>query len=191
MKKHLFIVTGIIIACVVLGMLLLWAHNKSPQLMGTSPTPITVQTVTGNSITLTPTPDLSFASLSFVRNAAHVDVYIDTAGKTITAAQLSIAYDPVILQNMQLTQGPFFSNALTLKNTIDQQNGKIFYAVALAPNQSPLTGKGIVASLSFSLNQGVKSTTTLQFLPQTKATTQDIDQSIIKHMENLTFPTAK
>ena len=114
-------------------------------------------------------------------------VVIDTGNKAVTAVQLEISFDPLILRNVSITPGDFFDTALVLLSKIDYQSGDIFYAVVMPPAGSPKHGKGTIATLSYVFNSGAFNPTNLRFLPRTKVAAVGIDQSVLKQASDITI----
>lgn len=191
MKNHVLLICIVLSVCIVLGILTLIAFKNSHiSFMIQTPTPIPQQNSHIN--TLSPTPDLSFAVLSFTKNDAHsINVIIDTKNKDIDAVQLEIGFDPRVLSNVQFSPQDMLRDTLLLKETDDLQQGRIFYAAAVHPNKLMIRGKGILGTLTFSVIPGVEGITTVSFLPRTKLTSQGIEQSILHSATEITFPTPK
>ncbi len=182
-KTAIIVLTGIGIigAAVIYCELQLNARNSKTAVSPT-PTPISVSSSSFPTIS-----SQAFAGLSLQRTPTGADIVLDTAGKSVSAIQLDIAYSPDVLTDMRLIPGNFFMNPVTLANEVDPAKGTIFYAAALPVNGRPWNGKGIVASLNFTTNRGIVSQTAIQFMPKTKVTALNISDSILKTMTNLTF----
>jgi len=137
-------------------------------------------------------PNLTTSNLFITqKDNQSVHVVIDTDNKPITAVQFEISYDPDVLQGLQITPGSFFSNPIVLQNQIDEKNGVMLYAIAVKPQEAFPQGKGIVATISYTINPGVAGQTTLHFLPLTKVTSANIDQSVLKKITDFTMPTVQ
>lgn len=185
MSKKVLLITFIILLFVTLlflSIVSLIQNHHQVDTVSVPPTPISTEP--------SPTSSTStvFASLSMQRTATGITVMVDTDNKDITAAQIKLSYDPTVLTNVQVSQGNFFSKPFVLSNKIDKVNGEIFYAVAITPSSVPQRGKGIIVNITFDVVPGVKSSTTLHFLPATKITSIGIDQSVIQKATDLTFP---
>lgn len=140
--------------------------------------------------TAAPTP---YATLSFsVANldlstvaitTQTVDILIDTNGKPVFGTQVELSYDPKVFYNVSLIKTPnsfFGPDAVVLINNVDPTQGRVSYAVALPSSGSEKIGKGVVATLSFSVNKftGVKNTS-ITFLPKSTITTLQTSGSIL------------
>jgi hypothetical protein len=113
-------------------------------------------------------------------------VRVDTGNRSVSAIQLAISFDPLILRNISIKPGNFFSQALILINRIDYSTGTIFYAAVVPPTAKPQQGKGVVAWVNYDFAQGAINPTTLQFLPNTKVASRGVDDSILKNSSGLT-----
>jgi len=109
-----------------------------------------------------------------------VNVIVDAGTHPISGVQLQMNYDTRVLTNVTIQKGTFFSSPLELTNNIDQTHGIIQYAIAIAPTNAPQQGKGIVATITYTPNLGVTSSTKMTFLPGTKITAEGIDQSVLQ-----------
>lgn len=92
---------------------------------------------------------------TFVGNTIQIPIIISTSPATgeagnnsLSAVQLSLNFDPKILQITQLTPGDFFSNPTVLLKNIDNQKGKISYALG---SLKPQSGEKTLAILTVKL----------------------------------------
>ncbi len=76
-------------------------------------------------------------------------VFISTGLNKTVGAQLSIKYDPTKLRLDNVVAGTFYPNPTILGPTIDNTLGKLSYTLLLPPGSTPISGSGILATLSF------------------------------------------
>jgi hypothetical protein len=117
-------------------------------------------------------------------NQGEINVLIDSGSgqksNNVTAVQIEIAYDPNVLTNVDIVPGDFFPNPSQLIKNIDTNTGRITYALAITPAQTPVRGKGTVARLTFSKKTTPLRETTLTLLPKSLITEQGTETSVLK-----------
>lgn len=160
-----------------------------------------------NSLTLTPTQTPtptepatnSFADLSFSSprlDASNpstsnyfVDIVIDTNGKGVSGAQLELTYGSKVLKNLVVTtpDNNFFGqNAEVILNSVEPTKDRISYVVRIPDQESEKSGKGAVATLSFSVdnNSGLRRTT-IVFITQTSVVSREFQGSVLNNTGEL------
>lgn len=136
---------------------------------------------------------LSFGSLavaisSSVSNLTYsVPINIITQKNKVTAVQLELQYDPLVLTNVAVSPGPFFKNPNVLLNRIDTKTGRISYAFGTGLTDVGIAGQGIVATLTFSAKTKIPAKTAIIFLPKTLVTAQGVNESVLKTTNNAAF----
>lgn len=177
-KRTLALILGLIIlTLVLLSVALTPLFKKSPE-VPTQPSP--------EGATATPTPP-AYTTINLSPNpvtisqTGTVDVVIDTKINEVTAVQLEVAYDPAYITAVSLKPGSFFPSPVELLNTIDKETGRITYALGITPAQSPVSGTGTVATITFQKNPTAPSSQTqVDLLPKTLVTQQGIGASVLK-----------
>jgi len=173
-KKTLALISGLVLVTVVLFVIAL----KSSQLSVPSSTPKPVAT---------PTPSMAHSVLTLTPNPltilpgtiGKVDVNIDTSVNSVTGVQLEISYDPNVLKNVKVVPGQLFQNPLVHTNENDITSGRYTYAIVKLPNQTPVKGTGIVATITFTASSTLgKSQLTL--LPSSLLTQIGVADSVLK-----------
>ena len=122
----------------------------------------------------------TFSSPSGAKKAYSIPIHISAKKNKVTAVQLEISYDPQMLTTVFLAPGTFFPKPVALLNEIDENNGRISYAIGTAPNTSGIVGEGIVATLTFQAKSPLPETTQISFLPKTSVSGEGSNQSILK-----------
>lgn len=126
--------------------------------------------------TISPKTQISFqpAVLSTIDNPQSeytVDVTVNTNGQAVSGIQLELSYDPEILSNVTVTPSEnnlFGTNPAVLINSVDQDLGRISYAIALGGlNDDEVTGNGNIASITFNANTALAQNTQISILPKT------------------------
>ena len=172
-RKTLALISCLVIVLVALFVLSFAAPNSqvTRTTLQPTPTPIaqTIINLTPNPVTLTEgTPGT-------------IDVTMDTSENEVTAVQLEVLYDPKALSDVSVKPGTFFTSPVPLLNTIDKKEGRISYALAIAPAQSPLKGSGTVATIEFTKSTSTTLTQTeLTLLPRTLVAAKGIGPSVLK-----------
>lgn len=122
----------------------------------------------------------SSASTSFMS-----DVQIVTGKNKVTGVQLEIKYDPALLGTVDIIPGDFLQNPTELLKKIDTEEGIISYA--LGTENEGLSGKGVVATITFVPRTGVRGETAFEFLSKTTVVAENADQAVLKEMSGLEF----
>ena len=140
------------------------------------PTVTTTPVYANTTITLSSTPELVSTTSSYTLNAD-----VSTNGNKLMGVQLELTYDPKAITNVDILPGTFFSNPVVLLKKVDQTVGRITYAIALKPNQEPVSGNGTVAVIQFQPVKGSGLTTTsISFLPKSMANDFTQKSSVLK-----------
>lgn len=136
----------------------------------------------------TTNPKLVTADLYFLKNPTANTVYINVKTKQpISGLQLVLAYNPSLLSNISITPGDFFDHPIILQNSADAAKGTIYYTLSINPKSAQIFGEGTVAILHYSgIPTGVS--TTLSVLPQTKITSQGVNDSVLSKTSSITIP---
>lgn len=182
MKKYtpLFMVITVLVAILIFFIIQKSSHDIFTTAIAT-PTPYVVS--------VTPISPNAVATLSLKQEQQNtVTVHIDSQNKPVTAVQLALSYNPQVLSSVTINPGQFFTNPVVLSNTVDPHKKMIFYVLAIRPNQQPPTGIGDLATITYTVNFGVASTISLEFLPQTKITELGIEESILKRAIGIEIP---
>jgi ABC-type oligopeptide transport system substrate-binding subunit len=116
------------------------------------------------------------------------NVLISTGKNKVTVAQLEFVYDPKILGNVNIKPGAFFTNSVVLLKKIDQINGRITYVLGINPGDTPSTGDGTVATISFSnIASQAAVSTPINFLPKTAVNAVGYAQSVLLKATGVLF----
>lgn len=151
-----------------------------PVMTKQKPTPTPFQTAT---LTLETLP----SSASAKQIAA---VVVNPGINKVTVVQLSIGFDPKIVQNITITPGDFFPDPIELTKSINYKTGTIFYTVGLKPKEPGVTTVGNIAIISyqFSPTATASDSTQLVFLSKTQVNAEGFIPSVLKSTKGLTIP---
>ncbi len=136
----------------------------------------------------TPTPyahsilTLSPASTQVAPNtASSVNVMIDTGENVVSGVQLELSYDPVMLTDVKVAPGTFFTNPLAIINRTDATIGRVTYALVVSKASLAQKGVGTVATISFTTKYPGKGsgTTELKLLPKTLVSAIGVGPSVL------------
>lgn len=105
----------------------------------------------------------------------------------VTTVQLEMSYDPDVLTEVVITPGNFFEDPVLFLNQIDDENGRISYAIGVESEASGKDGEGLVATLSFQARTPVPKQTNIFFLPKTLVMAEGINQSVLKSTNSATI----
>lgn len=181
-KKTLALISGLVLVTVVLFVIALKSNQSTQE--GPKPTeamkPAPTVSVAHSVLSLSPNPVTVAPG-----GVGKVSVNIDTSDNPVTAVQLEISFDPKSISNLQVETGPLFQNSVVLignnsaTNKTANQTGKFTFAFGRTPGQAPITGTGVVATISFSALPGAKSSQ-LTLLPNTLVTARGVASSVLK-----------
>ena len=113
-------------------------------------------------------------------------VSIDTGKNNVNAVQIELIYDPNAISNVKVTPMDFFPEYVELLNNVDNKNGRISYALAVAPGQERTKGAGDIAKITYTINQSSVSTS-FNFLPKTDVAGDTTAVSLLKSTTNGTI----
>lgn len=176
-KKTLALISGLVLVTVILFVIALRSSQPSTT---TNVTPSGAQQPS-------PTVSQAHSVLSLLPNpvnvvpggAGKVDVEINTSDNPVTAVQLELSYDPKVLSNVVVVPGPLFQGAVVLINKNDPATGKYTYAFGRTPQQTPVQGTGIVATITFRAAASAQPSQ-LTLLPTTLVTARGVATSVLK-----------
>ena len=177
-KNTVVLISGLVLVTVVLFMVAFRSSNKN-NVVNNQVTP-TVANIN------TPVMVPAYSVLSIDPNPidvqpgqrVSVNVNLAASDNNVTAVQLEIQYDPLLIGTIQLTPGTMIQNPVVLINKNNIQTGRITYAIGIAPNQPTLTGTGTVATISFLAKKAGQSELTL--LPTSLVTARGVSESVLK-----------
>ncbi len=107
-------------------------------------------------------------------------VSVDTGKNNINGIQLELYYDPTLLTNVTVTPLDFFPQAVELLKKIDQTNGRISYALTIAPGENAINGKGNLVKISYTPIGGNQISSVINFLPKTEVSGESTAASLLK-----------
>lgn len=173
-KRTLTLVISLVLIAGGLVFLALSTLQPQQQLPNASisPTPIFAHTT----LNLMPNPAISTAGAN-----TQIAVMINSNGDKVSAAQLELAFDPTALTFVDIapaTTDAFFNRTTQLLKVIDQRNGKVSYAIALASSEKTKAGSGTLAVITVRLAPTAKQAE-LTFLPSTLVTATGVTQSVL------------
>lgn len=169
----------IIILFLFTGGLLILALNKSlykPTQVIQPPTPSIKPVISETALLF---GSLEIASTSGIPKTYSLPIIINTGTNKVTAVQLELSFDPNILTNVNIAPSTFFKNPNIIINKINNDIGKISYALAKTASESARKGEDALATLTFeSKISSVPSAIT--FLSRTFVTAEGLDSSALK-----------
>ena len=144
----------------------------------------------------TPTPYahtiISLVAAPTASNSANsntVDINVNSGINTVNVVQLEIAFNPKVISKITLQKGTFFTNPVELLNDINYQDGRINYALGIAPKQTGVKGSGTLAILTYEINPiSTASAVTFTILPKSLVASQGTVFSTLKSINNFNIP---
>lgn len=118
------------------------------------------------------------------------NVLINTRTNKIDAVQLELSYNPQDIGNVDIKAGTFMKSPSELFKKVDPDTGRVSYALGTGLGQKGTSGSGVVAVLSFTKLKTF-GTTSIDFLPKSLVSSQDVAQSVLKTAKGITFDLAK
>lgn len=102
------------------------------------------------------------------------NIDITTNNNSVSLVQLELSYNPNILNNINIAAGNFIKKPNVIIKNIDPSNGRISFVISINRNSKPVSGKGIIAQLTYNLNtQNPTTVTSIGFLPKTQVLNQE------------------
>lgn len=102
-------------------------------------------------------------------------ITLNSGENSVERVQIELAYNPLVLKNVQVTPGDFFSNPIIQLNDIDQTNGRVSYVISSSQDEGEKK-IGTVANLNFDagyVGSGSGQAYKVFFLPKTSVYTAD------------------
>lgn len=190
-RKTLALILGLVLVTVVLFVIALRTNNPQPgkdDIAAPSAAPVEPTPAARSVLTLSPNPVTVRPG-----QKGSVDVVIDTADHEVTGVQLEIAYDPNIISNVKAVPGPLFQKTPTVLydkfDNNDPKSGRYTFAPVLQPNQEPIRGTGVVATVTFTARGALGTQTQLALLgpdpsiaekPGTLVTARGAENSVLR-----------
>jgi len=107
-----------------------------------------------------------------------IDIIVDSPIGEVYGAQYELYFDNTVLNATSQTQGTFLSqdgeNTNVPANTIDNSLGKIVYCEARMGAPAGVTGKGVLASITFEAIKSGTSTLTLSYVMLMESPTSEL-----------------
>ena len=173
-RRTLFLIFALFLITAVLLVLALY----QPQAPKVAPVPVVKEAVAQTSLSFG-TPTVATSS-SFVTTNYSMPINISTGKNKVTAVQLELQYDPLLLTNVKVTPDLFFPKPNILLNQVDVKTGRVSYAFGIGPTDQGVVGTSTVATLTFSVKAGTLQKTAVVFLPKTLVTAEGIAESVLK-----------
>ena len=98
-----------------------------------------------------PATQLSLITDNYVKNNQEftLSVNIDTGGNQVVGTELYINYDPAFLEPLSASKGSLMQQADVIGPEFDSSTGEVFYTLIIKPNDTPITGTGTIAQITF------------------------------------------
>lgn len=116
------------------------------------------------------------------------DISIDTGSNKIAAVDLEILYGPKAITQVDIKPGTFFKDPVILNKKINPAKGTISYVLGVGLGQKAVSGKGTLATITFSKVTGATGQTGLVFLSGTGVSASGEIVSVLKTVTNAVFP---
>jgi len=117
----------VVLIAIILAIFLGFQYSKKPEQTKKDASikkPATAQTT----LVLKPNPLFTTSA-----SQSAVNIQINTKKNKVTAVQLELSYDPLLLKNVSIVPGPFLRENIELIKTIDESQGRISYALGIPP----------------------------------------------------------
>jgi len=180
-KRTLILIAGLAVVTIILLILALTPSLKLSIKTKTTPTP-TVYVSPAHTT-------LSIAQPIASGSASSSDIAISTGENRVAAVDLEIIYNPKVLLNVDIKSGTFFNDPVILQKNINTVAGKITYILGVGLGQKAVSGKGTLATITFTKAGGATGRTGLIFDPETGVSATGQIISVLKTVSNATFST--
>lgn len=143
---------------------------------------------------------LLFGNLSIASSSSYPKIYslpiiINTGTNKVTSVQLELSFDPNILTKVNIIPSTFFKNPNVIINKINNDIGKISYALSKTASESASPvhatergkqGEGTLAKLTFE-SKFSSAASAITFLSRTFVTAEGLDSSALKSTNSAEF----
>ena len=181
--RTILLIVVLFLVVVVLLFVTLRSTQKSSSPTSSS-TPMTTKPVVKKEAIIYMVPNPLYIPSNVADGKTFVLTYINinTGANKVSGVQLEMQYDPKVISNVKLSPGTFFKNPNIIINTVDQQTGKITYAIGpqLGANSTAQSGIGPIAALQFTVTAAVGQSTSFDILPTSEVASSGIPVSVLK-----------
>lgn len=182
-KRTLFLIFALFLITLVLLVMAIYQPQAPKTIQTAVPTkePVAQTTLSfGN-------PVIATSSSAIILNYS-LPINISTGKNKVTTVQLELQYDPLILTDVAAVPGTFFAKPnIILPLKIDKKTGRMSYVLGVGITDQSVTGKGVVANITFSVKAGTFEKTAIIFLPKTLVTAEGVSESVLKPTINGIF----
>jgi hypothetical protein len=110
-------------------------------------------------------------------------IQVSSGQNLLAGVEVGLKFDPDLLELVGVIPGDFFPSAAIFNKKIDNQAGQAFFNLLCSP-QEPGQGEGGLALVNFRVEARPRlKTTTVEFLPQTKAAAVGENKSVLRVTE--------
>lgn len=179
-KTYILIVILVFIAGILIFVAIRNEQKKVEEQGPKTATPSVVPTIVPFATLSFPSPTMDLSDSKSTQES--VDVLINTSGKPVFGAQVELSYDPEIISGVSISnpEGSFFGqNASVLINEINQETGRVSYAISLPTQAEEKTGQGVVMKMTFKVNKEKAKETLINFLPKSMITSLKSPSSVL------------
>lgn len=124
-----------------------------------------------------------------LNTATTTTIYVDSNNNPLTGAQIELAYNPLVINHVNITTAPdnFFGKDYTvLIEEVREEYGRATLAIEENPGRTAKKGTGAVATLSFqAVSNEASQTATISFLNKSTATNNSYEGSLLKEARPL------
>jgi hypothetical protein len=180
-KKTLILIGSLGIITLILLVLALAPNLKLNLPFKTAPTPTPYVSPAHTTL------DIIQPATSTSSSLMNSDIVINTGTNKVAAVQLEILYTSKTLTQVDIKAGTFFNDPVILSKKIDPLGGRITYILAVGLGQKPVSGKGTLATITFSKTAGAAGQAGIVFLPQTGVSASGEITSVLKTATNAIF----
>lgn len=190
-KKTTILIIILTIVTAGLVFLAIKSEQKIPSLSQTS----TPKTQPASKVEKTSTLFFAPSSLNASSGSSTLqttDIMINTGKDSVTGVQIELSYDPKILSNVQIASpvaDSFFgTSSIVLFKEVNQELGRISFASGIAPQETPKSGVGKVATLTFTAAKPLASDTAMiKFVDKSMVSHANTQESVLKETIPLTI----
>lgn len=112
-------------------------------------------------------------------------VSINTNSNKVTAVQLELSFDPLVLKDVEIFPMDFFTDPIELIKTIDEENGRVSYAISIPQQTEGIMGAGNLAKISYNIaSKSGQIQTYIKFLPKTEVSSENTTVSVLKETQD-------
>ena len=174
-RKTLALIVGLVLVTVILFIIALRTGQDTGSMQKQTAVEATPTPSVASVLMLSPNPVAVVSGKQGTVNAI-----LDSSYNKVTAVQLELKYNPLMISNVKVATGPLFPNSVLLVDNNDVKTGLYTFAFGISPSQKPIMGTGSVATITFTARGVIGQQAQITLEPTSIVTAQGVTTSVLK-----------